>query len=255
MKITTLKTLLGSLTVAGALVAFPLSASAAGATTTSSLHIGKNGVVHVVNAEVTSVSGNIINAVTYFKNTLATWAFTTNASTTIRVGTGATTTPSSIQIGDRIGVAGALTSFGSTIGVNATKILDLTAIASLRGTTGTVKTINTSNGTFVMTVGNKDITVQTNASTTWATKATTTLSLANLAVGTKVRVAGRLNPEHTILTASKVSIVPVKKEDDRKDNKGSFHGLKNGQKDKEDRDNSGEHNGFLKLRTGLGLDL
>lgn len=253
MKINTFKTLLGSLTIAGALVALPLSAYALDASSTSALQIGENGVVHVRNAEVTSVSGSIINAVTRFKDTLATWAFTTNASTTVRLGNKATST-AQIQAGDKISVLGFLTSFGSTFGVNATKIRGLTSIAAFRGTTGTVKSINLANATFVTTVNGKDITIATNASTTFAMAGTSTVaSLAKIAIGQKVTVLGTLNADKTILTAVKVTIKHPK--EDRNENEGSSHGLKNGQKDKEDRDNSGEHKGFLQVNSNLNLNL
>lgn len=259
MKINTFKTLLGSLTIAGALVTLPLSAYALDASSTSALQIGQNGNIRVTNAEVTSVSGSIINAITRFKDTLATWAFTTNASTTIKLGNGATTT-AQIQAGDKISVLGVLSSLGSTFGINATQIRDLTSIDNFRGTTGTVKSINLTNATFVTTVDGKDITVATNASTTFAMAGTSTASsLATLAVGTKVNVIGTFNADKTVLTASKVTIKNFnKKEDrdeDRKENKGSSHGLKNGHKDKEDRDNRGEHKGFFNLNSNLNLNL
>ena len=40
---------------------------AASATTTASVHINQNGVVQVVNAEVTGISGNVIQAITHFR--------------------------------------------------------------------------------------------------------------------------------------------------------------------------------------------
>lgn len=254
MKTNTFKTLLGTLTIAGALVSLPLSAYALDASSTSALQIGTDGTVHVTNAEVTSVSGSIINAITRFKDTLATWAFNTNASTTIKLGNGATSA-ASIQTGDRISVLGILSSIGSTFGVDATTIHDLTLMISFRGTAGTVKSINLANATFVTTVDGKDVTVVTNASTTWATKGTSTqASLANLVVGGKVKVMGTFNADKTVLIASKVTIKSTKKEDDN-ENEGSSHGFKNGQKDKEDRDNSGEHKGFLQAASDLKLNL
>ena len=256
MKTNTFKTLLGSITVAGALIALPTSAFALDASTTASMQINKNGIVRVVNAEVTSVSGNIITAVTNFKNSLANWVFTTNASTTIKTGIGATSTPSVVKVGDKISVAGALTAFGSTLSVNATKVLDITALASWRGMSGTVTSINATTGTFVIKSGDKTVTVQSNASTTWMTGATTTTPFTNLQIGAKVKLVGTLNADRTVITASKVTINPVKIEDTKKkENKGSSHGLKNGWKDKEDRDNSGEHKGFLNLKSDFNFGL
>jgi hypothetical protein len=244
MKTTTFKTLLGTLTLAGVLVALPTGAFAAEASTTSALQINKNGIARVVNAEVTSVSGNLISAVTHFKDTLASWVFTTNASTTIRTGAGATSTTSGIAVGDKISVAGALTSFGSTLGVTATRILDVTKLASWKGTSGTIQSINTTNGTFVVKLENRTVSVQTNATTTWATGATSTAAFANLTVGAKVKVTGMLNADKTILTASKVVVSPAKT-DSKKES---------GDNDKkENKSNNGKHNGLLKLNSGLHL--
>lgn len=252
MKTNTFKTLLGTLAIAGALAAVPMSAFAADATSTGAVRINSNGSVRVVNAEVTSVTGNLISAITHFKDTLASWVFTTNASTTFRLGAGATTTPAGIptgiSVGDKISVSGALTSFGSTLGVTAAKVLDLTTRAFARGTTGTVQSINATTSTFVLLANGKNVTVQTSASTTWATGATTTGSLANVTVGAKVKVLGTFNADKTVLTASKVTINPgnVKKED-KNDDKSNKTGNKENEDKNDDngnRGNSGKNNGL-----------
>jgi hypothetical protein len=254
MKTTTIKTLFGSLLFAGAFALAPVAVFAAGATTTTSVKINTDGIVRVANAEVTSVSGNIINAVTRFKNNVVSWAFTTNASTTIAANNSHIASTTDIKVGDKLNVTGALSAFGSTISVAATKVLDITSMASWRAKSGTVQSINTSNGTFVLKSGDKLITVQTNASTTFRWKSSATTTLATLPLNAKVRVAGAANSDGTFIAASNIMVVSFGKSSVRKENKGADQGLKNGWKDMEDRDNEGEHKGFLKVNLGLRLN-
>ncbi len=255
MKTNTLKTLFGSLIIAGAFIATPVATFAAGATTTSSVRINGDGIVRVVNAEVTSISGALINAVTRFKNNVVAWTFTTNASTTIAVNNSITATSTAgINVGDRINVTGPLTALGSTISVTATKLRDITSTALFKVRTGTVQSINAGNGTFVLKTGDKLMTIQTNASTTYAL-GTSTPAFSSLALNAKVAVAGIVNAENTIITASKVTFLSIGTtiKNKIKSNNGASHGLKNGWKDKEDRDNEGEHTGFLKGALNLNL--
>lgn len=254
MKTHSLKSLLGGAMVAGTLMFMPLLASAqTAATTTSSVRINRDGVVNIVNAEVTAVTGNIINAITRFKNTVVNWAFTTNASTTINVAN-ATPATNDILVGDRLNVSGIVTTIGTSLGLDATSLKSFATstkqkMATSTGTvSGQITSVNAANGTFVLRISNdRTVTVQTNASTTFRfTKSTTTPIFANLATGAKVAVVGTADASGTVITATQV----VTKLDDKADSnkgKGSSHGLKNGQKDKEDRDNRGEHKGFLNL--------
>lgn len=249
MKSSTTKTLFSSVVLAGALFSIPVAVFAENATTaTPQVRINGDGIVTVKNTEVTSISGNIINAVSRFKNTLLSWTFTTNASTTMA----GNTLPADIQVGDKLSISGALSSFGSTIAVTVNKIMDINSMTSRRTKSGTVQSITMSNTTFVAKMGDKLITVQTNASTTFVFdgKATSTAAFTSLVVGGKVSVTGTLSTDGTTIIATKVSL-KIEKESERvkkekKLNEGSNHGLKNGWKDKEDRTNSGEHKGFLK---------
>ncbi len=271
MKKQTIKTALGSLAIAGALLMAPSVFADTVATTTGSFNVNSSGVVRVKNAEVTSVSGNVVNAITRFTNFITNWTFTTNASTTIAANNSISTSTSNIRVGDRINVAGTLSALGSTISVNASKIVDITSYALFKTKSGTVQSVNTTNGTFVLKTDDKLITVQTNASTTFSviptgTTTATTTTLAGLTLNSKVQVVGSLNADKTVLTATKVLVKPVKlenenrennknKRENKKENRGASQGLKNGWKAKEDRDNEGEHKGFLKTNIGAKVDL
>lgn len=262
-----IKTVFGSLALVSAFIMTPM-VFAADATTTSSVRINGDGIVQVTNAEITSISGNIINAITRFKNNIATWVFVTNASTTIATNnsvTASTTNPmANINIGDRLNVTGVLATFGSVISVNATKIKDITSLVIFGGKSGTVQSVSTSTGTFVINSNNKLITVQTNASTTFSLTGTSTpLTLDGLILNSKVRVMGTASSDGASITATSVIVKTMKidndtdskgeKNDKTKSNNGSTHGLKNGQKAKEDRTNPGEHKGFLKTNVSLEL--
>lgn len=264
MKTTSLKTLLGGAALAGTLMFMPFAAFAldATATTSSSLRISRDGVVHIMNAEVTSVTGTLINAITRFKNTVVNWALSTNASTTVDV-SNATQAANDVLVGDRINVIGTVTTLGSSLGLNATAIKSFapslkgkaTSTASARGISGTIASVSAGSGTFTMkTSYDTMVTVHTNASTTWKiAKATGTVSLANLKAGMKATVVGTAFADGTAVTATRV-IAKLDDDTKRKENKGSSHGLKNGWKEKEDRDNHGEHKGFLKTFLGVRID-
>jgi hypothetical protein len=211
MKKNTLKTLFGSLAIGAAIMAVPVSTFAANATSSTSIRINGDGIVHIINAEVTSISGNIINAVARLKNNLVNFSFTTNASTTISTKGNTATSSSAITLGDRLKVTGTLASIGSTIGINATTIKDVTK-TSVRikhtSKTGTLTSVNTSNGTFVLTSdnkSNKSVTVQTNATTTFISMTGTTTVLSAIPLNTTVKVTGTLNADGTVLTATTVT--------------------------------------------------
>ena len=258
MKTITFKKTLGALAITTALLGTHAFALEVG--THSLVNINGDGMVHVTNAEVTSVSGNVVNAVARFKDLVTSWTITTNASTTITDKSSNTTGMTAVQVGDRIDIKGALTSFGTALSINASKIVDRTSL-SFRGAAGTVQSVNTANGTFVLKMkDSKTITVQTNANTTLtamttATSTPTSATLAALAANSKVHVTGTLNAEGTVLTATEVRILPVSTSTnpDKKQNNGFWHGLKNGWKEKYNRDNTGEHKGFFKTYIGVGL--
>jgi len=222
MKTTTTKTLLSSLLLAGALLAVPATTFAVNLSADSSVNVNSDGIFHVVNAEVTSISGNLINAVTTFKNNVVNWTFATNASTTVAAKNNNTSLFSDIHIGDKLNVTGTLAALGSTISVNATKVRDMTASSSIRTKTGIVQSVNLTNGSFIIKSNDKTTTVQTNASTTIRT-GTTTGTLAALALNSKVAVTGLMNADNTIMTATKVMILAA--HDDIKKSKKEFHAM------------------------------
>jgi hypothetical protein len=89
---------------------------------------------------------------------------------------------------------------------------------------GTIQSVSTSTGSFVMSSNNEMVTVHTNASTTFATKGAVS-DVSSLMVGSVVHVAGTMQGMH--LTAH---MVMTKNSLGAKMhmNHGMFHGNKNG---------------------------
>ncbi len=207
MKTSNLKIVFSGIAIAGALMAIPVSTFAVSDAATAAVRIKEDGRVHVINAEVTSISGNIINAVTRFNNnSVMNWAFTTNGSTTSSTNKSLTGTIIDIRVGDRLTVKGLVSAFDSTNSVQADKIKYITSTASSKVKSGTVQSINAANGTFVLRLGNKFVTVQTNASTTFTLENKTDSTLASLTVNSKVKVSGIMSADGTSITATKVTV-------------------------------------------------
>ncbi len=235
MKLQKLTTTISSVLLASAFFALPASALEASQSSSLSVRIRDDGIVRVVGAEITSISGNVVNAVSHLKNTVINWAFVTNASTTIATGTSSSTSsPQSLRVGDKVAVSGTLTSVGNTLQVQASKILDTTLLGSVTTKVGTVQSVNVSQGSFVLKTGDKTRTVITNNSTVFGSqKATSTTStLSSLVVGEKVMVSGTLGTDGTTLTAVHVRLFPnlgdwkkdakPKKDNDDKSNRSHF---------------------------------
>ena len=209
MKITPIKAFFSSLTIASAMFMIPSSTFATETNVVSpSIHVNESGDIKLTGAEVTSVTGNIINTVLRFKNTVTPVAITTNASTTIKAGSSTDALLTSIKVGDKLNISGFLTGLGTTFTITAQEIHDITSFVSMSGKSGIVQSVNVANNTFVIKTNNdKMITVQNNASTTFllGNKATSTMAQA-VTINAKVEVKGFLNTEGTILTATKVMV-------------------------------------------------
>ena len=245
MKNTTLRSLCGGTLIALALIAAPVTTFAldAKATTTSSFSINHNGIAHIVGAEVTSVTGNVVNAVTRIKNTVISWAFATDATTKITAHNSVAASPADIRVGDRINVTGVIAAIGSTMSVQASAIKDVTSMKLWKARSGTVQSVNAAQGTFVLKSNDKLITVQTNAQTTWKTNATSSVSLAALPVNSKVTVTGQTSVDGLLMTASSVHA------------KNSSSEKKHADKDKREHVsgwNNGKHLGLIKAHLGFG---
>ena len=219
---------IGSVLVASLFAVMPFAASAASVNASGStgIFISPSGVVHVIGAQVTSVSSGVVNVATTIGSTVLNWIVDVSASTKIAANGTRTATTTDIHVGDKIGFAGALSASTSTLTVAATKIRDITNFPFRFTVTGTISSVNTANSSFVITRGkDKAVTVNTTGSTVVTINGATS-TLASLSVGSKVSVSGTANADGSVITASKVVVrtpevkPEVKKEKDDQKNDG-----------------------------------
>ncbi len=232
MKTITLKTGLGAIALASALMSVPVASFAATASTTTSVSINHNGIIRVINAEVTSVTGSIINAIARFKNTVVNLVVNTNATTTIAANNSLTASTTDIHVGDKLSITGALSSIGGTVGLTATKVKDTTSMPIIKTEIGVVSNVNAGSGTFTLTTDNTAVTVQTNASTKYSLGTQATSTFANLVANNKVTVTGTLSANGSVFTATRVAgrLDDIKK-DIRKDWKNEWKNFLKNHKD------------------------
>jgi hypothetical protein len=200
---------LSSLGLCAALIAMPTLAFAQGdsaqANTQAHVGIDANGIVHVIDGDVTSVSGTVINAVTTLGNTVMNWVVDVSAATNITVDGHTATTTAAIAAGDKINFTGMLSGAGSTMTVAATKVGDLAGVIVQHFKSLTVSSVNAAADSFTANVGKHTITVQGNASTTVMIKGATS-TIAALQIGDKAKVAGTTSTNGSVITASSVVV-------------------------------------------------
>ncbi len=218
-----IQTVLGSAALTSLLMVAPLIASAEtlNANASSGAVINPSGIVRVISADVTAVSNSVVNAVTHFGNVVLNWVIDVSASTTIAANGSKNAAMTDIKVGDKVNFTGSFTSgAGNVLTVAATKVRDLTNFTLRKVAEGTVSNVNTANGTFTLTHDKRTVTVQTNASTTIAVKGVAT-TLASLAAGAKVNVAGTPNADGSVITSTRIIVQSsdehAQKEDDDND--------------------------------------
>ncbi len=219
----------GSLVLTAVLTVVPAAASARGiggnANAQTHVSINENGIVNVIGAEVTSVSGAVINAATTLSNIVINWVV--NISSTTKVSADDQTTASTtaaINVGDKINFTGTLSNIGSTMTVAATKVRDLAGVVALHFKSFIVSSVNAANDSFTANAGKHTLTVQGNASTTVTINGATS-TIASLQSGDKVKVAGTPNADGSIITATSVVVGSTANNDKDSDDTGNKAGL------------------------------
>jgi len=215
--------ILGTLGIASALmIAVPTTTLALDVASNTKLYIEDTGTLHVSGAEVTSVSGNIINAVTRFKDSVVNMVITTNASTTIAANNSKTATTADIKTGDRLSISGMLTGFGTTMSLTATKIRDITSMQYWRVKSGNITSVSPTTNSFTITHGKTNLVVQLTASTTVTLANDTTGSISGLKVGNRIKASGLIRNDGSVLVASTVQVKDdgeAKRKEDKEDHK------------------------------------
>lgn len=185
----------------------------------SFLSVRDNGHIQIFGVEVTGISGNIINGIIRFKNSIVSnVVVNTTATTTIKTeGETSTSTLSNLMVGDIIRVKGDITSISNPITINADKIQEVTTKAHTKLEYGTVQSINTSNNTFVLKIkNNTNVTVQSTATTTYYLANKTNSNFASVVtLNSSLYVYGISNSDGSIITATKIIV----KDDDKKEHK------------------------------------
>ena len=213
---------IGSAALTAAFVLMPFAASAAtlNASSTTGVIISPNGIVRVIGADVTSIGSGFINAATTLGNTVLNWIVNISAATKVSGNGTVNASTTGISIGDRIAFKGTLTGTTSPFTVAASKVRDITkSLFPFKHVIGgKVSSVNSAGGSFVITKGDRSITVQTNASTTITFNGSATTTLASVQAGDEVKVSGTPNADGSVVTATNV-VVREHDEDDDKDNK------------------------------------
>jgi len=197
----------------------------------SGVVMGPSGSVKVFGAKVTSVSDSEINATVAFGNSALNFVVSTDAETKLN---GKLLTDASVltglATGDRISFDGAITSStSSSVAVNGDHIVSQ-ALYGYGGKMekrtsfeGEVKSVNTGDSSFIIKL-KSGVNVEVSVSgSTVITLDGATVPLSSLVEGDKVKVAGDLNTDGSVITASKVSAVSADNDlnQDNDDNKGN----------------------------------
>lgn len=204
------KTFLSTTALAAAFFIAPTAYAAS-----SMVHMDTKGNIWVSGLQVTSVTGSTLTGNLVFPNSQTPVIVATHASTTIKTnptGNSGVSNITSIKIGDMLNLSGVLTGINSSITLTANKIKNTTTLGMWKTKSGTVQSVNTTNGSFVLTTSGKKqnsstVTVQTNATTVFhlSNKATSTFN-GVVTTNANVHVVGTLSADGTVLTATKVVV-------------------------------------------------
>lgn len=170
-----------------------------------SVDVGAEGATIVRGAEVTAVTDSEVKAETSWGETVLNWVVKTDADTDYIGTKGETTARSDIAVGDTVSFRGVLDQALSGLVVKASSVKNWSKTNVLTKINGGVTSINASVHSFVVTRGNTETTVETNASTTF-TKDGDDAEFADISLDGNVKVEGTWNASTSAFTASKVEI-------------------------------------------------
>ncbi len=243
---------MGSVGIASLLMIMPFAASAQSlqAEQSAGVFISPSGIVRVIGANVTAVSSGVVHAMTTIGSVVMNWVVNVSATTKTSADGEKTATTTNIKLGDKVAFSGMLaSSTGSVLTVAATKIREMIAKPFRHFGAGTITSVNSGAGSFVISHGNTSLTVQTTASTTVKRSGQPT-TLASLQIGEKVVITGTPNADGTIIAATSIEVRSQKSE----------HANDNGKHDDDDHATSSKHSkskgkglGDLKLFGGFRL--
>jgi len=176
--------------------------------------LSADGMVRVMGATVTAVSGNVINATASFGGSVLNWIINVSADTKIFADGSRSASTTALTVGEKIAFSGSATATsGPAIIVSAKKVVD-SSWKDFRKIAGIVAAVNSANGTYIVeTKKDTNVTVQTNANTEWKVgpstslgASTTTGAFNSVAVGSWISALGTLSADGSVLTASSIAV-------------------------------------------------
>jgi hypothetical protein len=185
-----------------------------------SVDVGASGGTLVRGAEVTAVSDSEVRAETSWGDAVLNWVVKTDAETDYVGKNGKDMARGDIAVGDTISFRGSLDQAVSGLAVTANVVKNWSKTEARTKLNGTVSSINSSLGSFVVTHGNSTTTIETNGSTDFEVNGKDG-SLADLFLNSKVKIQGMFNASSTIFAASSVEIASSAKKHgwDKDDNR------------------------------------
>lgn len=180
-----------------------------------SIDVGANGSALVRGAEVTAVSDSEVKAETSWGDAVLNWVVKTDADTEYVGKNGKDVARADIAVGDTVSFRGALDQAVNGLVVKAKVVKDWSKTEAKAKLNGTVSSINSSLGSFVVTHGNSTTTVETNSSTDFEVNGKDG-AFADLFLNAKVKIQGMFNASSTVFTANEVEIASSSKKHDDK---------------------------------------
>lgn len=175
-----------------------------------SIDVGANGSALVRGAEVTAVTDTEVKAETSWGDAVLNWVVKTDSDTEYIGKNGKDVARADIAVGDTISFRGALDQALSGLVVKAKVVKDWSKTEAKTKLNGTVASINSSLGSFVVTHGNSTTTVQTDSSTDFEVNGKDG-SFADLFLNAKVKIHGMFNASSTVFTANEVEVASSSK--------------------------------------------
>ena len=159
-----------------------------------SVNITNSGAAHI-SGTVTAVSGSTISVSSWG----GTWTITTSGSL------------ANIAVGDNVRAQGQVS---SGMNITAKKIVEF-PVQGFKKINGTISNFNSTAGTFTLSMGNKTVSVVTNASTQVMVNGAVS-TIASLANGMKVTVLGTFDANTNTITASSITAPAISLDNDHK---------------------------------------
>jgi|GEM_PF-2322507 len=171
----------------------------------SSLSIAPTGQVIVKGATVTAISGSTITASTKWGSTVLTWTVHTTGSTRFVPVIPSKEAIQKIKVGHSISFSGALATSLSRPTVNAAVVQDEDLVQQSVSVVGTVESIDTQAGSFVLKTDNGTTSVRVGTGVLMSRDGNNA-KIGSIAIGDSAKATGTLEVSTRTLAAERISI-------------------------------------------------